>query len=91
MPHVRREPMRMCLICGQRRPKSSMLRIVRSSEASLKLDIGERIIGRGCYVCSEPSEIDTGKITGKIKRALKFEGDVPPGLIAKLQNRAKST
>ena len=90
MPRVRHVPIRTCVICGERRPKNDMVRIVRISDGSIRFDEGERISGRGCYVCPKIGKFDTKKINGKIKRALKLERDVPAELIACLETRAKS-
>ena len=91
MPRERHVPIRMCLICGERRPKSQLLRIVRTSDRSAKIEEGERINGRGCYICPDSEKFDVRKINGKIKRALKLAGDIPPELIASLETRSKST
>ena len=91
MPRQRRVPIRTCLICGERRPKDKMLRIVRTPDGSVRLDEGERANGRGCYVCADTTEFDAKKINGKIKRALNLKRDVPPELVASLEKRIKST
>lgn len=89
MPRDRRVPIRMCLICGERLPQNQMLRIVRTTDGSVRLDEGERVNGRGCYVCAELANFDAGKINSKIKRALNLKRDVPPELIASLEMRTK--
>ena len=91
MPRVRHVPMRTCLVCGQRGPKREMLRIVRCSDGSVQIDEAERINGRGCYICLERAKIDSKKLQGKIKRALKLERDVPEELIARILARAESS
>ena len=90
MPRERHVPIRMCLICGERRPKSQLLRIVRTPDGSAEIDEGERINGRGCYICPDSEKFDAEKISGKIKRALKLADDIPAELVASLETRLKS-
>lgn len=75
----------MCLICGERRPKRALLRIVRTPDGSVLLDKDERINGRGCYICPDSANTDPKRIRDKIKRALHFQGELPPELIANLE------
>ena len=44
-------PVRMCSGCRQRRPKSELIRIVRSPEGEIFLDTTGRKNGRGAYIC----------------------------------------
>ena len=91
MPRERHVPIRMCLMCGKRRRKDEMLRIVRMPDGSVQLDKGERINGRGCYVCAEFANFDAKKISGKIKRALNLKSDVPPELVASIEMRTEAS
>ena len=91
MPRQRHVPIRTCLICGERRPKDTMIRIVRTPDGSVSLDNGGRTNGRGCYICVDTAEFDAKKINGKIKRALDLKRDVPPELVASLEKRTKSS
>ena len=44
-------PMRQCGGCGEMRPKRELVRIVRSPEGEISLDLTGRKNGRGSYVC----------------------------------------
>ena len=76
MPNERHVPIRTCILCGEKLPKSELLRIVRHDDGSVVIDDRVRLKGRGCYVCLKDTEIDLNEIRGKIKRALKFEANV---------------
>lgn len=52
-------PMRMCLGCGEKRPKRELIRIVRSPEGAFSLDPTGRKNGRGCYICGKTACFDT--------------------------------
>jgi predicted RNA-binding protein YlxR (DUF448 family) len=56
MPKQRKIPMRMCVGCGQMRPKMEMLRVVRTPEGRVVVDTtrSAKLAGRGAYV--EPKE-----------------------------------
>ena len=91
MSRERHSPIRMCLMCGERRPKDKMLRIVRTPDGAVRLDEGARINGRGCYICAELAKFNAKEINGKIKRALNLKGDVPPELVKSLEMRTESS
>ncbi len=44
-------PMRMCVGCREMKPKKELLRVVRSPEGIVSLDMTGRKPGRGAYVC----------------------------------------
>ena len=47
-------PSRMCVGCREMKPKRDLLRVVRSPEGEITLDLTGKKSGRGAYVC--PSE-----------------------------------
>ena len=51
MPGVKKTPMRMCLGCGEMMPKRSMIRVVKSPEGEISLDLTGKKAGRGAYIC----------------------------------------
>ncbi|MBQ7655956.1 MAG: YlxR family protein [Clostridia bacterium] len=44
-------PMRMCVGCREMKPKKELLRVVRSPEGEVSIDVTGRKPGRGAYVC----------------------------------------
>ena len=44
-------PMRQCLGCREMKPKADLIRIVRSPEGSVSMDLKGRAQGRGAYLC----------------------------------------
>ena len=51
-------PLRMCIACREMKPKKQMLRIVKSGEGAISLDIKGKANGRGAYICDSQSCID---------------------------------
>ena len=46
-------PMRMCLGCGESKPKRELVRIVKSPEGEISLDFTGKKSGRGAYICRD--------------------------------------
>lgn len=44
-------PMRMCVGCREMKPKKELLRVVKSPEGAVSIDVTGRKPGRGAYVC----------------------------------------
>ena len=51
-------PARMCTGCGEMKPKTELVRIVRSPEGEISLDLTGRKNGRGSYICKNAACFD---------------------------------
>ncbi len=51
MAGVKKIPMRMCLGCGEMKPKKELIRAVKSPDGEISLDLTGKKSGRGAYVC----------------------------------------
>lgn len=51
MAAVKKIPMRMCLGCGEMKPKKELVRVVKTPEDEILLDITGKKSGRGAYIC----------------------------------------
>lgn len=47
-------PLRMCKGCGEMFDKRTLVRVVRSPEGEVSLDLTGKKSGRGAYVCKNP-------------------------------------
>ena len=47
-------PQRQCMGCRERKNKRDMIRVVRGTDGSVRLDFGGKMSGRGAYVCPNP-------------------------------------
>ena len=45
-------PMRKCNGCGEQKPKKELVRIVKSTEGEVSLDLRSKVSGRGAYICN---------------------------------------
>ena len=63
-------PMRQCLGCREMRPKRELMRVVRSPEGEVHLDLRGRANGRGAYVCPDPDCLKKAVRSRALERAL---------------------
>ncbi len=66
---TRKIPMRMCLGCGEIKPKKELIRIVRSKEGEISLDLTGKKPGRGAYLCRNPECLKKARKTKRVERA----------------------
>ncbi len=53
-----KEPIRSCVICRKRFPKSGLLRFVKDENGSVHTDVSNRMDGRGAYICGNGGCMD---------------------------------
>ena len=62
--------LRMCTGCGEMKPKKELVRVVRSKEGEISLDLTGRKAGRGAYVCRSLDCLKKARKTRRIERSL---------------------
>ncbi|MBQ9544306.1 MAG: YlxR family protein [Clostridia bacterium] len=67
---MKRIPLRRCLGCGESRPKNVLMRIVRSPEGEISLDVTGKKSGRGAYVCRSSACFAKARRSRRADRAL---------------------
>ncbi len=70
MQKPKKIPERMCTGCGQKKPKRELIRVVKSPEGELSLDLTGRAPGRGAYVCPHLSCLQAARKARRLERAL---------------------
>jgi Predicted nucleic-acid-binding protein implicated in transcription termination len=63
-------PLRQCLGCREMKPKKELIRVVRSPEGEVTLDLKGKAPGRGAYVCHSNECLKKAIKTKAINRAL---------------------
>ena len=71
--HTINHPERSCVACRTKCDKSDLLRIVRSPQGTVALDLTGRAPGRGAYVCQSAACLQTALTTHKLARALRVD------------------
>ena len=64
------QPVRLCLGCREPKIKSEMLRVVRTGEGTIQIDLKGKISGRGAYVCKNRACIEKVIRSKALDRAL---------------------
>lgn len=44
-------PLRKCIGCGEMKPKKELIRVVKSPEGEISVDLTGKKSGRGAYIC----------------------------------------
>ena len=70
---VKKIPMRSCVVTRERCEKKDLIRIVRTPEKEIKIDLVGKMNGRGPYIKKEVSVIDKAKKTNVLARHLECE------------------
>ncbi len=53
MSVVRKQPLRQCIGCGQMKDKRELIRIIKTPEGDIVLDVTGKKNGRGAYICPD--------------------------------------
>lgn len=69
----RKTPQRMCVGCQEISPKRQLIRIVRSPQGELSLDLSGKKSGRGAYLCRNQECFHTAVKAKRLQKALKCE------------------
>ncbi|HHU64317.1 MAG TPA: YlxR family protein [Clostridiales bacterium] len=70
MAKKRKIPMRMCLGCKNSYPKKELIRVVRTNQGDIKIDLTGKVSGRGAYICKNFSCFDKAYKSKSFDRAL---------------------
>ena len=66
----RKIPMRQCKGCREMFPKKELLRVVRSPEGEISLDLVGKKPGRGAYICKNAECLNKARKTQSLEREL---------------------
>jgi uncharacterized protein len=70
MSTIKKIPMRKCTGCGEMKPKSQLVRVLRSTEGDVVIDLTGKKNGRGAYICNSADCLKKAKKTKAIERSL---------------------
>ena len=52
---VKKQPIRRCAGCNEHFPKNELIRVLRTPQSEIVLDMSGKQSGRGVYICKNPS------------------------------------
>ena len=65
----RKIPMRKCVGCGEMKDKRTLVRVVRSKEGEISLDLTGKKPGRGAYICRCAACLEKAQKRRSLERA----------------------
>ncbi|MDD6276821.1 MAG: YlxR family protein [Clostridia bacterium] len=68
-------PLRKCTGCGEMKPKKELVRIVKTPENEILLDLTGKKNGRGAYICPNPDCLKKARKAKRIERS--FQCEIP--------------
>ena len=69
-------PMRMCTGCGEMKPKRDLVRVVKSPQGEIALDLTGKKSGRGAYICRRAECLQKARKSHALERMLNIT--IPP-------------
>ncbi len=72
---AKREVKRMCVGCGEMFDKRSLIRVVKSPEGEISIDLTGKKNGRGAYICNSAECLKKAKKRKSIERAFSMKID----------------
>jgi uncharacterized protein len=67
----RKIPLRKCVACQEMMPKRELIRVVKTPEDEILIDLKGKKSGRGAYLCGKQSCFKLAKKSKALDRALK--------------------
>ncbi|MBE6826892.1 MAG: YlxR family protein [Ruminococcus sp.] len=61
--------MRMCIGCGEMKPKKELIRAVKSPEGEISLDFTGKKSGRGAYLCQNAACLEKAQKGHKLEKS----------------------
>ena len=81
--HKNRIPMRMCSGCGEMKPKKELVRVVKSPEGEISLDLTGRKPGRGAYICKNAACFKAARKAKRFEKA--FSCKIPDEVYSRIE------
>lgn len=67
---VKKIPLRMCTGCQEMKPKKELIRVVKSNDGEVSVDLTGKKSGRGAYVCKNIQCFEKAFKTKRLSRNL---------------------
>lgn len=81
-------PLRMCLGCNEMKPKQELLRVVKSPENEVSLDLIGKKNGRGAYICHSTECLERAVKSKRLERT--FQMAIPNEVYESLKKELDS-
>ena len=85
---VKKIPVRKCSGCGEHFPKNELIRVLRTPEEEIVLDVTGKKSGRGAYICKKAECLKKAAKSRRIEISL--ECKIPDEIYKKLEEEIAS-
>ncbi len=76
-------PLRMCVGCGEMKPKKELLRVVKTAEGEILIDKTGKQNGRGAYICNDVNCLKSAQKARRFERC--FSAKIPDEVFLALE------
>jgi len=73
MPVIKKIPQRKCVGCGISKNKKDLIRVVRSPENEISIDLKGKKSGRGAYICKDENCLKKAVKAKRFEKNLEVE------------------
>lgn len=70
MAAAKKIPLRKCTGCGEMKPKKELVRVLKTTDDEIVIDVTGRMNGRGAYICHSDECLKKAIKTKAIERSL---------------------
>ena len=76
-------PLRRCTGCGEQKPKKELVRVVKTPDGEILLDLTGKASGRGAYICNNAECLKKARKSKRIDRT--FEMTIPDAIYEQME------
>ena len=80
---VKKLPLRMCVGCGEMKPKRELVRIVKNKAEEIFVDLTGKAGGRGAYICKDAACLKKAQKSRRLEKA--YACKIPDEVYARLE------
>lgn len=84
---VKKIPLRTCVITREKLPKQELLRVVKTPDGEVKVDLTGKMNGRGAYIKKDSTVLEKAKKSKALERHL--ECQIPESVYSEIEEVIK--
>ncbi len=88
MKRPQKTTQRMCVGCREMKEKKTLIRIVRTPDGTVEMDLTGKKSGRGAYVCNRQACLQQAEKTHALSRALNCS--IAPEVLEQIQSQLEN-
>lgn len=85
---IKKVPMRSCVVTHEKCEKKDLIRVVRTNESEVLVDLTGKMNGRGAYIKKDIEVLNTAKSKNILSRVL--EVNIPEEVYQEIENIIKN-